>query len=379
MRKILENSTLEFQREVSLAIELVRAKEIPSELSLFKDWLLNFYSKIEKDLQRVNYWITLNQSAIFPDLFIELSKLKRYFRLLNSRYLPSLHRHTNGDIASLKILAWIHSLHTQTTNKPFLIIDGDFGIFPTINSPLTYSLPVTSQYSLLHTPLFFHELGHYLYEHHNNEMDQLVNEFQKQLEDRLRLPFQNNDPTHEEDRKRIKIMVETWYEWMQELYCDAVGLEIGGATYLKTFSQYLLLSGKTAFHVKSADLAKRSHPVTMIRIKFLVTRARKLGLDDAAKELEAEWNAVSTALGINEDYFGYYSDDYHSDINSILDDMIIESSPMKFSDFNTTGLSDYDPKSHNYLQLITLAWKKYSNDPLGYSAWERSILQTLSQ
>ena len=264
--------------------------------------------------------------------------MKRYFRLLNSRYLPSLHRHTNGDIASLKILAWIHSLHTQTTNKPFLIIDGDFGIFPTINSPLTYSLPVTSQYSLLHTPLFFHELGHYLYEHHNNEMDQLVNEFQKQLEDRLRLPFQNNDPTHEEDRKRIKIMVETWYEWMQELYCDAVGLEIGGATYLKTFSQYLLLSGKTAFHVKSADLAKRSHPVTMIRIKFLVTRARKLGLDDAAKELEAEWNAVSTALGINEDYFGYYSDDYHSDINSILDDMIIESSPMKFSDFNTTGL-----------------------------------------
>jgi hypothetical protein len=379
MQRILESSTLEFQREVSLAIELVRAKQIPTELSLFKDWLLNFYFKIEKDLQRVNYWITLNQTAIFPDLFIELSKLKRYFRLLNSRYLPSLHRHTNGDIASLKILTWIHSLHTQTTSKPFLIIDGDFGIFPTINSPLTYSLPVTSQYSLLHTPLFFHELGHYLYEHHCNEMDQLVNEFQKKLEDRLRLPFQNNDPTYEEDRKRIKIMVETWYEWMQELYCDAVGLEIGGVTYLKTFSQYLLLSGKTAFHVKPTDLARRSHPVTMIRIKFLASRARKLGLNDAANELETEWKTVASVLAVNEDYYGYYSDEYHADIEGILNDMIIESSPMQFSDFNTPEILEYDPNSHNYLQLINLAWKKYATNPLGYSAWERGILQTISQ
>lgn len=379
MQEILARSTQEFKREVNLAIELVKAKQIPAELELFKAWLLDFYTKIDDELTRIHYWIGLKDASILPDIFLELSKLQRYFRLLNSRYLPSLHRHSNGDIASLKILAWIHKLHTQTTSKPFLIVDGDFGIYPTIDSPLTYSLPVTSQYSLLHTPLFFHELGHYLYAYHGTEMNELVKELQKKIEDQLRTPFQNNDPVSEEDKKRSMIVVETWYEWMQELYCDAVGLQIGGTTYLKTFSQYLLLSGKTAFYVKVGDLAKRSHPVTMIRIKFLVSRAKKLGLQKEAEQLEEEWNAVAAALGMKEEYFGYYSDDYHDDINSILDDMIEESCPMLFSDFCSPEITDYDAIRDNYLQLINLAWRKYTTDPLGYSAWERGILQTLAQ
>lgn len=379
MQAILERSTQEFHREVNLAIDLVKSKKIPDELELFKTWLYAFYGKINDELKRISYWITLNDPSIYPDIFLELSKLQRYFRLLNSRYLPSLHRHNNGDIASLKILDWIHTLHTQTTNKPFLIVDGDFGIYPTIESPLTYSLPVTSQYSLLHTPLFFHELGHYLYTYHDSEMNQLVNELQKKIEERLTTPFQNNDLVSEEEKKRIKIVVETWYEWAQELYCDAVGLEIGGATYLKTFSQYLLLSGKTAFYVKVADLAKRSHPVTMIRIKFLISRAKKLGLEKEANQLEAEWKSVATMLNMKEDYFGYYADEYHNDINNILDDMITESSPMRFTDFSLPEIANYDPKRDNYLQLINLAWKKYTDDPLGYSAWERQILQVVAQ
>ena len=223
MQPILSRSTQEFQREVSLAIELVKSKQILGELELFKSWLLNFYVKINDELTRIEYWISLNDASIFPDIFLQLSKLQRYFRLLNSRYLPSLHRHNSGDIASLKILAWIHKLHTQTTNKPFLIVDGDFGIYPTIDSPLTYSLPVTSQYSLLHAPLFFHELGHYLYAYHGSEMNQLVNELQKRIEEKLTTPFQNNDAVSEEEKRRTKIVVETWYEWAQELYCDAVG------------------------------------------------------------------------------------------------------------------------------------------------------------
>lgn len=379
MREILERSTQEFQREVNLAIELVKSKQIPGELTLFKTWLQDFYLRINDELTRISYWITLNDPSIFPDIFLELSKLQRYFRLLNSRYLPSLHRHNSGDIASLKILAWIHSLHTQTTNKPFLIVDGDFGIYPTIDSPLTYSLPVTSQYSLLHTPLFFHELGHYLYAFHGSEMNQLVNELQKKIEEKLTTPFQNNDPVSEEEKKRTKVVVETWYEWAQELYCDAVGLEIGGSTYLRTFSQYLLLSGKTAFYVKAGDLAKRSHPVTIIRIKFLVSRARKLGLEKEATLLESEWKSVATTLNMKEDYFGYYSDDYHDDINNILDDMIVESSPMRFIDFSSPEIDEYDPTNDNYLQLINLAWKKYLKDPIGYSTWERKILQMIAQ
>src|SRR5262249_33798448 len=143
--------------------------------------------------------------------------------------------------------------------------------------------------------------------------------------------------------KKNKVIIETWYEWMQELFCDAVGLEMGGSTYLKTFSQYLRIGGRTAFFVPENDLAKRSHPVTTIRIKFLVARAKKLGLEIEANLLESEWTSLVQALGINEEYYGYYLDAYAADISSTLDDMTIEASPMKFSDFSSPEIGEFDP------------------------------------
>jgi hypothetical protein len=374
MIDILRNSHNEFMREVQIAVELVEKREVVKELLPFKQWLIGYYKALQTRLTRERYYIELNEPGIFSNIFNNLAQLQRRFRVINSKFLSSLHRHRDEEILSLRILEWIHSIHTQTTGKPFLILDGDFGILPTVDLPVTYYFPVTSQFSLLHTPLFFHELGHYLYEYHRAEMDALVKEFQKKLEGQLTPPYQTNDAASENELKKNKVIVETWYEWMQELFCDAVGLEMGGSTYLKTFSQYLRIGGRTSFFVPEADLAKRSHPVTTIRIKFLVARAKKLGLGQEADALELEWSTIRTALGINEEYYGYYVDSYAADISSTLDDMITEASPMKFSDFANNAIEDFDPLKNNFLQLIFLAWAKYEANPSEYNKWESDFI-----
>jgi hypothetical protein len=374
MISILRNSHNEFMREVQIAIELVQKKEVVKELIPFKQWILSYYNSLHSRLEKEKYYIELNESTIFSNIFNNLAQLQRGFRVINSKFLSSLHRHREEEILSLRILEWLHSIHTQTTGKPFLIVDGDFGILPTVDLPVTYYFPVTSQFSLLHTPLFFHELGHYLYKYHKDEMDALVKEFQKKLESRLTLPFQTNDANSENELKKNKIIIETWYEWMQELFCDAVGLEMGGSTYLKTFSQYLRIGGRTTFFVPENDLAKRSHPVTTIRIKFLVMRAKKLGLEKEAILLEKEWSTLVQALGINEEYYGYYLDSYAADISSTLNDMITEASPMKFSDFASPVISEFDSTNDNFLQLIFLAWKKYEDSPADYHKWESDFI-----
>jgi hypothetical protein len=375
---ILQSSRDDFFREVRLAIELVEKKDVVKELLPFKQWLLGFYKGFEADLDLLGYYISLKEPSIYSNIFNELSQRQQTFRLINSKFLSSLYRHSKEDLLSLRILDWIQGIHIQTKGKPFLILDGDFGILPTVDLPLTYYFPVTSQYSLLHAPLFFHELGHYFYEYHRNEMDQLVKDFQKKLDGKLVRPYQTNDLNSEDDAKKNKIIVETWYEWMQELFCDAVGLEMGGSTYLKTFSQYLRLGGRTSFYVREADLAKRSHPVTMIRIRFLVARARVLGLTKEATDLEKEWQLIQSTLSVTEEYYGYYLDDYANDIHAALNDMLIEAAPMKFSDFNSPELDAFDPSKHNYLQLIYLAWRKYESDSAAYGAWEKAILSSYS-
>lgn len=376
MINILRNSHHEFMREVKIAIELVSKKEVVQELAPFKHWLTGYYNDLHSRLELEKYYIELNEPSIFPNIFNNLAQLQRRFRVINSKFLSSLHRHRDEEILSLRILEWIHSIHTQTTGKPFLILDGDFGILPTVDLPVTYYFPVTSQFSLLHTPLFFHELGHYLYEYHRAEMDALVKEFQKKLEAQLTPPYQTNDVASENELKKNKIIVETWYEWMQELFCDAVGLEMGGSTYLKTFSQYLRMGGRTTFFVPETDLAKRSHPVTTIRIKFLVARAKKFGLNAEADALENEWSTLRTVMGINEEYYGYFVDGYASDISAALEDMITEASPMKYSDFASQEITDFDPLKHNFLQLIFLAWKKYEANREEYDKWEGDFLSS---
>ena len=147
-------------------------------------------------------------------------------------------------------------------------------------------------------------------------MDDLVREFQKKLEEYLEPPSQQNDQQLEREKEKARVIIETWYEWSQELYCDAVGLQIGGSSYLRAFSYHLRMNGRSAFIRRESDLERSSHPVLWLRIMFLATRARSLNLIDEATDLERQWKLIAQTLGITADYYGYYSDQYCPDVVS---------------------------------------------------------------
>ena len=224
--------------------------------------------------------------------------------------------------------------------------------------------------------MFFHEFGHYLYRYHRNEMDDLVKEFQEKLEDHLELSFEQNDDQSQKEREKIRIIVETWYEWAQELYCDAVGLQIGGASYLKAFSYHLRMNGRGAFQQKEIDLERSSHPVLWLRVMFLADQARTMNLIDAADQIENDWNLIAKTLGIRQDYFGYYTDQYFPDVIQMIDDILIETSPISFNGYNQ-AIEAFEESQHNYLQLLNLAWKKYEENMEEYDQWEKQMINII--
>ena len=346
------------------------------EAESYKNWLLEALRIIEQSIGQNLNWLRSDLKSIYPEILNRTQEQSRNYKFIVSKLMPSAYRQKTDDQLCLKVLKWLHNQHSQTTDKPFAISDGGFAIYPDKHIPIIYFIPVSSQHSLLFLPLFFHEFGHYLYRYHRNEMDDLVKEFQEKLEDHLELSFEQNDDQSQKEREKIRIIVETWYEWAQELYCDAVGLQIGGASYLKAFSYHLRMNGRGAFQQKEIDLERSSHPVLWLRVMFLADRARTMNLIDAADQIENDWNLIAKTLGIRQDYFGYYTDQYFPDVIQMIDDILIETSPISFNGYNQ-AIEAFEESQHNYLQLLNLAWKKYEENMEEYDQWEKQMINII--
>jgi hypothetical protein len=125
-----------------------------------------------------------------------------------------------------------------------------------------------------------------------------------------------------------KAVVGAWYPWAQEFFCDAVGLVVGGPCFLKAFSHGFRTRSAEQYYVPRDKLLTRRHPVTWLRVKMLVDRARKLGLQDLAASVDLAWNETAAAMGVREDYEGTWTDDFFVPLRKTLDDMLEESHPV---------------------------------------------------
>ena len=365
MNSILINSCRELKRRIGLAKKSISAKKYPEEVIPCFSWVMGSLVYFEQELGRVERFVKMNleDNTLDQTWYSELTSINNELEILDSYFIHPLYRISQDDQLALKVIKWLHSSHEKTKDKPFLLSNGSFSIAPSENSPTLYWLPVTSQLSLLHYPLFFHEFGHQLFLLHKIEMESLVREFQTKLIEILKPPVSQSDKKYQSYLDKASEIVETWREWMEELFCDAVGLTIGGKSYMLAFSHFIRLGGVKEFFVSEKYLAKRSHPVSLLRIRFLAMRARKMGLHNEADELLKEWFEIRDTLKINEDYFGYFEDSYTNDITNLIDDMLVEANPVKFDE-------NLNHMSVNYLKLINMSWEVFLKDPETFDTWE---------
>lgn len=364
MKDILIRHNLALKQQVSILLEAAEGKDAPLELELYKQWLLGFLehlsTRVEKNLRKLNKGVT----SILPEILSITEEVNQQVRLISTYYIPPIHRSIQSDKVALKLLKWLHELHGQTELIPFAISDGAFGIIPNNAAPTLYYLPTTDQKGLLYFPLFFHEFGHLLFKLHKPEMDDLVREIQLGIEEFNRPTFMHNDDRNEEEHRNVEAIVNTWYKWVQEFFCDAVGLVIGGESYLFAFSSYCQMGGRDEFHQRREDLNGRTHPVTLIRVHLLVRRARKLGYHDAADRVENEWRQLQRHYIRVPEYFGYYADEYESIVEENLDYMLEEANPYQF-----------DASEDSPVHILNDAWSEFLERPQTFSDWEREAIR----
>jgi hypothetical protein len=373
MDKLVTFSLTDLIREIEASEELINKATIPNEIAVYKDWLLRSLADLKSELNKIKYYLRLGiqDDDITLATTTDLIRFRNIFRILNTTYIPLLIRIIPDDYLTLKFINWLHQEHKQTLNHPFIITNGDFGIYPSKDSPIRYHLPVASQISLLHFPLIFHEFGHLLFIKHKEEMVDIIKAFQKKLNEIIDLPIQKYENKNQPELLKRTLIIETWYEWLEELFCDAVGLNIGGNAYLNAFSHFIRFSGSSTYFVPEKDLAKRSHPVSWLRVRLLSERAIRFGLNNESRELLNDWQKIADVLKIKEEYFGYYSKDFHSEIVSSLNDMLTEAEPIQFQ--NYLHIKTFP----NFINLLIESWERFQKEPEKYPSLEREIIRKI--
>lgn len=354
----------------------IDSSAISAEISPYANRIRALCVIIMDRIQRNLDDLALGQNSILEDVLSNTQQVNQYVRLLSSRLVTPILRSTKTDRLCLRVIAWLHREHPITQKYPAAFTDGDCSIYPFIDISPIYFFPASEQRGVLYIPLYFHEFGHLLYACHLKEMDDLVRDLQQQVEDILVPSSQRGDRHSLLQAENRHMIVMTWYKWAQELFCDAVGLSIGGPAFLFAFSSYLSSLDRGDLYRPLNELKDSAHPITLLRIRLLVKRAQQMGFSVEAKGILNDWEVIKTTMGITEEYHGYYAPQLLEPIEHAMDDMLIEAAPVIFSP------SDPHLRQTNVLPgdspvvLVNKAWKAFMANPLGqYMEWEQDAIK----
>lgn len=370
MQELLKQNNVALLHEIRKLQHSLRQanNSLPDELKGYTDWVTKICEGFKQSVLQNLKYLKSGQNYLLEDILSETQKVSRDFYVFNERHVSPLLRARSSDRLPLKLLLWLHATHPKTKNIPVAVSDGEFSIW--LIGASIYFTPCTAQQGLLNLPLYFHEFGHLLYRCHQTEMNDLVRELQAEIKGLLLPDMLRNDRYTDEQETNRSIIVETWYTWAQEFFCDAVGFVIGGAAFIHAFSMYLRMLGRNQYHVKK--LAHRSHPVTWIRIQLLADRARQMDYNAVADDLENEWKQIATALGIVENhYYGFYHPTFLPRIQQKLDDMLTEAAPREFQ---ALEIAEQERDFTSPVALLNSAWLQFRNDPDNYQEWEKNAI-----
>ncbi len=375
IRDTLRRKNQELARELEKILGLVAHKDVVAELEPYRAALLVKTRQLLA-VSRANLaWLDAGQDSLLPDVLSETSTLLQYVRLTKFRYLRGLYRASEWDRVCLHTISWLHKQHPETTSYPAVFADDDVSIIPSKGLPF-YFFPCLEQRGLRFQPLFFHEFGHLLYKCHEQELDALVGEFQQAVESELLPASQRNDQYAQEQTTVRQSIVETWYKWVQEFFCDAVGLVIGGPSFLHAFSEYMAKFQPSDYYRQPSDLHGSTHPISFLRIQLLVDRAIRRGFESDAAHVIEHWKETADMLRVSEDHHGFYTASLNPMLVQTLDDMLVETAPRQCTEDEVAG-NGWEIQPMNLVALLNRVWLDFYNHPNEFHVREASLLDQL--
>ena len=357
-------------RDLASLQRSVVAAKIPSELEPYVEQYLRRCEQLRAQIGRNLHDLSLKQPSILEDVRSGTEQVVKYFDLLSAVLAIPILRASESDRLALKVVTWLHQSHPRTRRYPAAIASGGCAMRPLVQFCPVYFFPTAEQTGLLYQPLYFHEFGHLLYACHRDELDELVFDLRKDIVRILTPASYRGDRYSALQNSQRQIVERTWYHWAQEFFCDAVGLAIGGPSYLWAFSLYLSRLDQSDFHLPWETLARSTHPPTWLRIKFLHIQASAKGLSEQSEPIVKEWDDMATLMGVVEDYHGFYDSAFDDAVLTMLDDSLIEVDPRQYHASEVADELTFPEQGASPVALAHRAWCASLAQEVDYAAWE---------
>lgn len=345
---------------------------IPIELLPYQTSMLRVCQQLRSVILQNLGDLQVAQAVLAEEVLSNTQAATRTLNLVSSRLAYPILRASEADRLSLRVIGWIHRQHPETQHLPPAFCDGATAVWP-FDLPV-YFLPCLDRQSLLFQPLLFHEFGHVLYMFHRRELDDLVRSLQQNIRQHTMPPSARNDRFSAGQSEQLQAIVDVWYPWVQELFCDATGFMMGGPGFLHAFSTHLRMLERGDLTQSPLNLQRSSHPVTWLRIQLLAERAAAVGFVAEAQAVRDEWMAVAQAMGVVEDYHGYYDSTIGGLVVQTVEDMLIETAPRPFTAEEAVG-GTWLEGADSIVRLVNWAWQEHLSNPVQYVAWEADIIQ----
>ncbi len=345
---------------------------IPPELTPYHASILATCQHLRGNIMQNLRDLQLAVAAIAEEILSNTQAATRAMNLMSTRLAYPILRASDADRLSLRVIGWMHRQHPETQQLPPAFCDGATSVWP-LDLPI-YFLPCLDRQSLLFQPLLLHEFGHVLHTRHRREMDDLVRALQQAIGQHILPLSSRNDryaPVQSDQRQAI---VDVWYPWVQELFCDATGFIMGGPSFLHAFATHVRLLERSDLVQSPLDLRRSAHPVTWLRVKLLTERATAAGFPQEAQAISNEWAAVAHAMGVVEDYHGYYDSAIGMLVTQTMEDMLVEAAPRPYTMEEAVG-DGWQNGTDSVVRLLNWARQQYLKDPSRYAAWEAEAIQ----
>jgi hypothetical protein len=374
MRDVLLEHNRRLRLSLDELVDQLRTAQVPSELEAYRTLIVGACTDLRRQAEQHLSDLVGGADEILEDILSATQQLTQICNLVSVRFALPIVRASESDRLALRIIGWMHEAHPQTQGLPPAFADGPTAVYPNLGQIPIYMLPCMDRRGLLYLPLLFHELGHVLYARHRSEMDDLVGALQRAIAHHLEPASRRDDRHAEEQARQRQRIVNAWYSWAQEFFCDAVGLLIGGPAFLQAFATYLSMLTPGDFGLAPEDLRESTHPITWLRIQALIERARGLGYHATADAVERQWRMVAGAVGAREEYHGYYDGAIGAELSRTIDDMLVEADPRACTADEAVG-GGWCAATDTPVQLLNWAWQTYLASPDDYRAWECGIVE----
>ena len=360
-------------RELHALQALLQNAKVPAELEPYLDKIATEAEEVSGLLFQIDRDLERDLPALLDDLRSALAQATNRVQLLARDLAAPIVSPSAEDRVVTRLIQWAHSSNRLTERMPAACCDGDPGVWPFIDFVPLYYMPRLTRRGLLYLPLIFHEYAHIVYRCRRPEMDALVAELQQWISDQLEPRSRRHDALARNQRIQQRQVVATWYAWTQELFCDAVGLQMTGPCYVHAFASYLSRLERGDYSIPREELAGSSHPVLWLRVRFLVSRARQLGFSSLADQSESDWQTIADTLRVGEDYYGFFEAEWQDKVEAILSDMLTEADCRSFL-AGEIEIQREPTESDTPIVFLNRAWRVFLDNKESYADEEQRLL-----